>query len=75
MTYHISSNKVRVQSYVSGIRLQLITVQKGFDALGRDYSFNGLVCEKSDLKKGKSHMIMIAITGGWVSYHCKRKLQ
>jgi hypothetical protein len=50
MTYHISSNKVRVQPYVPGIRLQLITVQKGVDALGRDHSFDGLVCEKSDLR-------------------------
>lgn len=51
-TYHISSNKVGVQTYVSGIRLQFITVQKGLDAFGRDNSFNGLVCDKSDLKTG-----------------------
>ncbi len=56
ITYHISSNKVRVKSNVPGIRLELITVQKGLDTLGRDNSFNGLVCEKGHLKQDeRSH--------------------
>ena len=60
-TYHISINKVGVQSYVSSIRLQLITLKKGLDALGRDNSFNGLVCEHSDLKTVRGHIVTIAI--------------